>query len=100
MMSRKQMEGGSHFCDTMFKGLSKQPIKCVVGERGSENLQTCVTSLMDEPLLVVLGQCWIPSSVPSCQIDQTFEEKCQHQNSTLHFCAIYQGKLPTRLATF
>ena len=36
---------GSHFCDAMYEGLSKTVI--LVRQRGSENLQICVTSLMD-----------------------------------------------------
>ena len=43
--------GGSHFCDTMFEGLSKTGN--LVWQRGSENLKICETSLMNGPLIEI-----------------------------------------------
>ena len=44
-------EGGWHFCDTMYEGISKTGnlISVTEGEEGSENLQICMTSFMDDP---------------------------------------------------
>ena len=44
--------GCSHFCDTLYKGLGKICNLVRQRGRGSENLQICVTSLMDDPLFV------------------------------------------------
>ena len=44
--------GGSDVCEIMFEALSKTGNFIVTeGERGSENLQNCVTSFMDDPLM-------------------------------------------------